>query len=261
MHGERQTGSGSVGGDLLEQMRLQHNYHHSGRTRSEHRGNWGRRTDLLVKFCFSNIRAMNVVHGARTGLRVEILRVADLHRARCTVDRRVVTDRIASSNISWVYWCICFALCLGLADGILREFESSTRFHEIWQQSFPIPSRVPEGFPRIVVVFASPIPAHGIENTSTTKYLSLRHRPCGTIKLHLGNGGKVPIVLSTDVRTNIDWILDYGLIVITRIIRLSSWWSQKTYASPASMQSTVTDASSDNRFVTTKPLIPQPTTI
>lgn len=204
---------------------------------------------------------MNVVHDERTGLRVEILRVADLHRARFTVDRRIVIDRIASSNISWVYWCICFALCPRLADGILREFESSTRFHEIWQQSFPIPTRVPEGFPRIVVIFASPIPAHGIKNTSTTKRLSLRHGPRGTIKLHLGNGGKIPIILSTDVRANIDGILDYGLIVITRLIRLSSWWSQKTYASPASMQRTVTDSSSDNRFVTTKPLIPQPTTI
>lgn len=165
---------------------------------------------------------MNVVHDARTGLRVEILRVADLHRARFTMDRRVVTDRIASSNISRVYWCICFALCQGLADGILREFDSSTRFHEIWQQSFPVPSRVSESFPRIVVIFASSIPAHGIENTSTTKRLSLRHGPRGTIKLCLGNGGKVPIILSTDVRTNIDRILNYSLIVITRLIRFSS---------------------------------------
>lgn len=261
MHGERQTGSGSVGEDLLGQRRLQHNYHHLGRVRSEHRGNWDRRIDLLVKISFSNIRAMNVVLDAPTGLRVEVLRVADLHRARFTMDRRVVTDRITSSNITWVYWCICFALCQGLADGILRELGSSTRFHEIWQQSFPVPSRVPEGFPRIVVIFTSPIPAHGIENTSTTKRLSLRHGPRGTIKLRLGSGGKVPIIFSTDVRTNMDGILDYSLIIITRLIRLSSWWSQNTYASPASMQRTVTDASSDNRFVTTKPLIPQPTTI
>lgn len=35
---------------------------------------------------------MNVVRDALTGLRVEILRVADLHRARFTMDRRVVAD-------------------------------------------------------------------------------------------------------------------------------------------------------------------------
>ena len=39
MRDERQTGSGSVGEDLLGQRRLQHNYHHSGQTQSEHRGN------------------------------------------------------------------------------------------------------------------------------------------------------------------------------------------------------------------------------
>lgn len=126
-----------------------------------------------------------------------------------------------------MYWGICFALCEELADFITLRHESSTRFHEIWQQSFPVPSRVSEGFPRIVVIFPSPIPTHGIENASTTKHFPLRHRSRGTIQLRLRNGGKVPVILPTDVRTNIDRILNYSLIVITRIIRFQRLWSKR----------------------------------
>ena len=48
--------------------------------------------------------------GVRTGLRIEILGIADLHRTRCSMNSRVVVDRIFVCNLVGIYRGICLTL-------------------------------------------------------------------------------------------------------------------------------------------------------
>ena len=50
--------------------------------------------------------------GTHTGLRIEVLGIADLHWARCAVNSRVVVDGVFPSNVSGIHRCVCLALCL-----------------------------------------------------------------------------------------------------------------------------------------------------
>ena len=53
--------------------------------------------------------------GVHTGLRIEVLRIADLHRTRCSMNSRIVVDRILFGNLFGVHRCI------GLALGYLSD--------------------------------------------------------------------------------------------------------------------------------------------
>lgn len=48
--------------------------------------------------------------GVHTGLRIEVLGIADLHRTRYSMNSRVVVDRILFCNLVGVYRGICLAL-------------------------------------------------------------------------------------------------------------------------------------------------------
>jgi len=75
-------------------------------------------------------------------------------------------------------------------------------------------------------------------------------------------GDEVPIVDAADIRSDVDGVLDYCFIVIPTSVSLGIALDVgRTHASPASMHSTVLDAISDSRFATTRPLMPQPTTM
>ena len=52
----------------------------------------------------------NRLRGVHTGLRVEVLGIAHLHRTRCSVDGGVVVNRILFCNLVGVYRGICLAL-------------------------------------------------------------------------------------------------------------------------------------------------------
>ena len=52
----------------------------------------------------------NRLKGVHTGLRIEVLGVADLHRTRCSMNSRVVVDRILFCNLVRVYRGIRLAL-------------------------------------------------------------------------------------------------------------------------------------------------------
>ena len=55
--------------------------------------------------------------------------------------------------------------------------------HEIRQNTAPAPAGVSKSFPSVEVVSTTPIPAHGVENTTTAEGFALRHGPSVTIEL------------------------------------------------------------------------------
>jgi len=137
-----------------------------------------------------------------------------------------------------------------------------TYLHEIGKHATPSPSRVSQSFPGIKVVGSSAVPAHSIQDAASTKDFALGHWPSGTIELCLRYGDEVPVVDAANISPNVDWVLDDCFVVVPANVSCrSAVGVGRTHASPASMHSTVLDAISDSRFATTRPLIPQPTTM
>ena len=126
----------------------------------------------------------------------------------------------------------------------------------------PAPARISKSFPGVEVIRSASIPAHSIEDATTAKYFALWHCSSVAIELCLWHRLEVLVVDTTDVSSDVDRVRDDCLIVITKTVSFDgSFEVAKTYASPASMQRTVLDAISESRFVTTSPLMPEPTTM
>ena len=95
---------------------------------------------------------------------------------------------------------------------------SSTYLHEVRKDSIPTPTWVAKVLPCIVVILTASIPAHGVQDTATTQYLSLRHWATRPIELHLWYCREIPVVDATNVSSDIYGILNDGLIVVTAVI-------------------------------------------
>lgn len=126
---------------------------------------------------------------------------------------RVVINGVLLRNLIRVHGSISFALVPQLAWS--RYYDFCTCLHEVWEHAFPTPSRVSESLPGIVVIGATPIPAHSIQDTTTTEHLALRHGPSVAIQLCLRYRDEVPVVNATDVGTNVDGILNDFLVLVT----------------------------------------------
>ncbi len=133
---------------------------------------------------------------------------------------------------------------------------------EVREKARPAPARVSKSLPGIIIVSTTPVPAHSVQDATTAEYFALWHDTWVAIELRLWHGCQTPVVATADIRANVGGIL-YALFIMvaTHVSKDILESILTTHGTPASMQSTVRDGISESRFVTTSPLIPQPTTI
>lgn len=93
--------------------------------------------------------------------------------------------------------------------------ETSTNFDEVRQQALPIPTRIAQGCPGVVVVLSTAVPAHGIQYATASKDFALGHRSGCSVKLCLWRGRQKPVVDAADVCSDVNRVLDDRLILIT----------------------------------------------
>ena len=86
---------------------------------------------------------------------------------------------------------------------------------EVGKHPFPTPSRITESFPNIIIISASTIPGHGVQDTTTTENFALRHGAFFSIQLRLWDRSEAPVPLSTNVIAYVNWVLDDSFVVIT----------------------------------------------
>lgn len=141
--------------------------------------------------------------------------------------------------------------------------EKVTNLDEERDHAAPRPPIVARKFsPSIKVTLASSIPDHTVDQASSSNALAHWHRTCSAIKLRLRDSRHAPLVEQRWLFTNVDWILDQSLVVITKKRQYGPPHIMDfTYSCPASRQRTVVLASSVRRADRTSPAIPHPTTM
>ena len=134
------------------------------------------------------------------------------------VNIRIIVDGITFCILFGSNWCVSLTLIVVSASSAILS--GSPHLFEIRKHAFPIPARIAQLLPCVIIIRTPTVPYHGVQDATAPKNLALRQRSSSTIELCLWSCGEPPIIATANVSTNIHGKLDHWLIVVSALVSL-----------------------------------------